>query len=67
MFEGIKKDVECISSLREGNLMEERVARSQKDRRVGVDRRKFDDPNYKGPERRSGKDRRSGVERRKSS
>jgi hypothetical protein len=28
--------------------MEERKRRSLKDRRLGVDRRKFDDPNYKG-------------------
>jgi hypothetical protein len=46
--------------------MEERKRRSLKDRRLGVDRRKFDDPNYKGLERRSGRDRRSGMERRKS-
>jgi hypothetical protein len=46
--------------------MEERERRFRKDRRLGVDRRKFHDPNYKGRERRSGKDRRSGVERRKS-
>jgi hypothetical protein len=46
--------------------MEKRERRSRKDRRLGVDRRKFDDPNYKGPERRSGRDRRFGVERRKS-
>jgi hypothetical protein len=46
--------------------MGERERRSRKDRRLGVDRRKFDDPNYKGPERRSRRDRRSGVERRKS-
>jgi hypothetical protein len=46
--------------------MEERKRRSPKDRRLGVDRRKFDDPDYKGRERRSGRDRRSGVERRKS-
>jgi len=46
--------------------MEKKVRRSQRDRRLGVDRRKFDDPNYKGRERRSGRDRRSGLERRKS-
>jgi hypothetical protein len=46
--------------------MKERVRRSRKDRRSEVNRRKFNDPNYKGPERRSGRDRRSGVERRKS-
>jgi len=35
-------------------------------RRSGEDRRKFDDPNYTGTERRNGKDRRSGLERRKN-
>jgi len=35
-------------------------------RRSGEDRRKFNDPNYKGPERRSNKERRSGMERRKN-
>jgi len=39
---------------------------SRKERRSGVDRRKFNDPNYKGPERRSGRDRRSGEESRKT-
>ena len=38
---------------------------SRKDRRSGVDRRKSNDPDYKGPERRSGRDRRSGEESRK--
>ena len=33
--------------------------------RSGIDRRKFNDPNYTGPERRSGKERRSGRDRRK--
>jgi len=46
--------------------MGERERLSRKDRRLGVDRRKFDDPNYKGRERRTGRNRRSGVERRKS-
>jgi hypothetical protein len=36
------------------------------DRRSVQNRRKFNDPNYKGPERRSGKERRSGNDRRKS-
>jgi len=40
--------------------------RTRKDRRAGVGRRKFSDPNYKGPERRSGQDRRSRKDRRKS-
>jgi len=43
-----------------------KLKRSGEDRRSGVDRRKFNDPNYKGPERRSGQDRRSAKERRKS-
>jgi CheY-like chemotaxis protein len=46
--------------------MEERERRSGKDRRLAVDRRKFDDPNHKGRERRSRRSRRSGVERRKA-
>jgi len=46
--------------------MEKGERRSRKDRRLGVDRREFDDPNYKGQERRRGRNRRSGVERRKS-
>jgi hypothetical protein len=44
-------------------LMEGKERRSGKDRRSGVGRRKFNDPDYKGPERRSGQDRRSGEER----
>ena len=39
---------------------------SEKERRTGEDRRKFDVPNYKGPERRSGQDRRTTKDRRKS-
>jgi hypothetical protein len=39
---------------------------SGKDRRSGVDRRKFNDPDYKGPERRSGRDRKSGEAMRKA-
>jgi hypothetical protein len=35
-------------------------------RRSGENRRKFDDPRYKGVERRSGNDRRTGTDRRKS-
>ena len=34
-------------------------------RRSGENRRKVNDPTYKGPERRSGNDRRSGIDRRK--
>ena len=40
--------------------------RSEKERRLGEDRRKFSDPNYKGPERRKDQGRRSGKDRRKS-
>jgi hypothetical protein len=39
---------------------------SGKDRRSGVDRRKFNDPDYTRPERRSGRDRRSGEAIRKA-
>ncbi|MCJ7784388.1 MAG: hypothetical protein MUP41_10685, partial [Desulfobacterales bacterium] len=39
---------------------------SGEDRRAVGDRRNFNDPNYKGLERRSGQDRRSVKERRKS-
>ena len=45
--------------------MHEECIRSHMLRRSGEDRRKFNDPNYKGPERRGNKDRRSGTERRK--
>jgi len=38
--------------------------RKSDDRRSGKDRRKFDDPNYKGPERRNMSNRRSGTDRR---
>jgi hypothetical protein len=37
-----------------------------KERRSEEDRRKFDNSNYKGPERRSNQDRRTGKDRRKS-
>jgi len=47
-------------------LMEKKERRYGKERRSGVDRRKFDDPNCKKPERRSGRDRRFGKDRRKS-
>jgi len=36
-----------------------------KERRSGEDRRKFNDPNHKEPERRNGQDRRTGEDRRK--
>ena len=36
------------------------------DRRTSGDRRKSNDPNYKGPERRTGNDRRKSQERRNS-
>jgi hypothetical protein len=47
------------------SYIEERE-RSHMLRRSGENRRKLDDPNYKGAERRRGNDRRSGMERRKS-
>ena len=50
----------------EGNLMEKKERRFGKERRSRVDRRKFNDPNYKGPESRSDRDRRSGKDKRKS-
>ena len=46
------------------NIHEERI-RTHMLRRSGENRRKFNDSNYKGPERRSDKDRRSGIDRRK--
>lgn len=36
----------------------------RQERRSGEDRRKFSDPNYRGPERRSGLDRRILINRR---
>ena len=46
--------------------MEKKEApRVRKERRSGEDRRKFNDPNYKGIEHRSGQNRRSGKDRRK--
>ena len=47
--------------------MIKREHRSGKERRTRIDRRKSDDPNYKGVERRSGHERRSGTDRRKYS
>ena len=41
--------------------------RSDNDRRSKIDLRVFNDPNYKGPERRSGSNRRPGNDRRKIS
>ena len=46
--------------------MRKKEQRSGKERRSKVNRRKFKDPNYKGPERRSDRNRRSGKDRRKS-
>ena len=46
--------------------METKEHRSGQKRRSRVDRRKSNDPNYKGPKRRSDGDRRSGNDRRKS-
>lgn len=40
--------------------MEKKERLFGKEKRLGEDRRKFDDPNYKGPERRRSQDRRTG-------
>ena len=40
--------------------------RGGNERRADIDRRKFDDPQYNGPERRTGKDRRITYEWRTS-
>jgi hypothetical protein len=45
--------------------MRKEERRSRKERRTGVDCRKFNDPDYKGPERRSGLERRLKEDRRK--
>lgn len=47
--------------------MEKKERRSGQKRRTKEDRRKFNDPNYSGPEHRRGLDRRSEEDRRKSS
>jgi len=46
--------------------MGKKERRAGKKRRLGVDRRKFNDPNFKGLELRSDRDRRSVKDRRKS-
>jgi len=46
--------------------MRKKEQRSGKERRSKVSRRKFEDPIYKGPERRRSRNRRSGKDRRKS-
>jgi len=46
--------------------MKKRERRCGKEQRSGVDRRKFNDPNYKEPESRSGRDKRFRKDRRKS-
>ncbi len=46
--------------------METKDRRAGKERRLGISRRKFNDPNFKGPELRSGRNRRSVKDRRKS-
>lgn len=46
--------------------MRKKERRSGKERRSKVGRRKFKDPNYKGPERRKGCNRRSEKDRRKT-
>jgi hypothetical protein len=60
LFEKRKEMLDHLFEL----LQKER--RSSNNRRTGEDRRRFNDPDYKGPKRRSGKDRRSGKSRRKS-
>jgi hypothetical protein len=45
-------------------IMDEKESPIRKERRASSDRRKFNDPNYKGPERRSGQNRRAGKSRR---
>ena len=47
--------------------MVKREHRSGKERRTGIDRRKYGNPKYKGVERRSTHERRSGTDRRKHS
>lgn len=49
----------------EGNLKKFKERRYGKETRSGLDRRKLNDPNYKGPNTRSGKERRSKKNRRK--
>ena len=44
--------------------MGEKESPIRKERRAGVDRRKVNAPDYKGPERRSGRNRRDGKSRR---
>jgi len=61
-----QKPIQFIKLKGGKNLMEKKERRYGKERRSGVDRRKFNDPNYKKPERRSGQDRRFGKNRRKS-
>ncbi len=46
--------------------METKDRRTVKERRLGISRRKFNDPNFKGLELRGGRDRRSVKDRRKS-
>jgi hypothetical protein len=60
LFEKRKEMLDHLFEL----LQKER--RSSNNRRAGEDRRRFNDPDYKGTKRRSGKDRRSGKSRRKS-
>ncbi len=45
--------------------MESKERRSGKQLRTGLDRRKFKDPNFRGPDLRSGLERRCGEDRRK--
>jgi hypothetical protein len=58
-----QKREEMLASFQEHVRRERRTTRM--DRRIGTDRRKIKNPNYKGEERRSGKDRRTGKSRRR--
>lgn len=44
--------------------MEKKERRSEPKRRAGIERRKFNDPDYKGPERRRLNERRTTKKRR---
>jgi hypothetical protein len=49
-----------------GGLMEKKALRNVNSRRSGEDRRMFNSPDYKGPEKRSGEERRFLGDRRSS-
>jgi hypothetical protein len=61
-----QKPIQSIKLKGGKNLMKKRERRCGKEQRSGVDRRKFNDPNYKEPESRSGRDKRFRKDRRKS-